>query len=431
MSWIEDLIPAALNGVPFGLIDASKSGGRRTQTHEFADVDVAYVEDSGQAPTRHQVRAFVVGDDYHVVLQRLEEELEKGGDLEFDHPHRGKIFGLRLEGEYSTNEGRDQLGYAEVSFTLVQNGLPAPMIFESRPGAVKLAAARVQLAAQAELVNRSSGLDFLKSITRALARANMAMRKSYGRLLTQLGTVSALRNQIDQFGDAIDTLAGAPGTIATTFRGIGLSFMGVISSLSNVLSRDAKGYANPAGAMVDTMDDFRSSNSTADALADYAVATAVNPGDELAGDALKAKVDLDAYNVFVSATIVAAVAEFATEIDLPTADAADEFADAIVAVIDEILGATIGDGPISETLYQEMIIFKAKVIAFLTAMSDSLPQVEIVTVKGEASAILLAFWQGGVGGQALGKAVDGILAANTIENPLNLGDGAEIKVVSA
>lgn len=431
MSWRDDLISASINGVPFGLVDSSKSSGRRTQTHEFADVDLAFVEDSGQAPTRHSIRGFLVGDDYHVVLQRLEEQLDAGGDLEFDHPHRGKIFGLRLEGEYTTNEGRDSLGFAEISFTLVQNGLPAPMIFESRPGAVKLAAERVYVAAQAELEDRFSGLDVLKTVTRSLARLNRGMRQMQGRLLTKLGTISALTTQIDAFAAGINTMVAAPQTIATVFRGLARSTMAAVSTAASVLGREATGYANPADTMVESMDDMRNANATPEAIADKEFSTAVPPGQELAGEALVAKTDLDVFDAFVAATTVAALAEFATKIELPTADAADAFAEAIVDAIDSVLGAEIGDGPISEILYGEMLNFKSKVISYMTAVAETLPKVAVVTVAGQASAVLVAFWEFGVGGEALGQAVGKILAANTIEDPLAIPDGTQIKVVLA
>jgi prophage DNA circulation protein len=402
VTWRDDLIPCALNGVPFGMLEASKTGGRRTQTHEFADVDEVYVEDSGQGPSRYQIRGFVVGDDYHVTLQKLEEQLDLGGDIELDHPHRGKIFGLRLEGEYTTDEGQGTLGRASISFTLVQNGLPAPMIFESRPGAVKLAAAKVYLAAEEEL-----------------------------KLLTKLGQISALSNQIDGFTAGLDTLASAPGTIATTFRGVALSAMDAIQTLAGLFGREAHGYANPADTMVDSMHDLVDANSTPEALADKEFASAVPPGEEIAGGALAAKTDLDVLNAFIAATTVAALAEFATEIELPTADAAEEFADAIIEQIDAVLGAEIGDGPISENFYTELINFKAKVVAFMTAIADQLPKVSVVTIHGQASVVLVAYWEIGVGGDALGQLVENIIDANNLENPLTIPDGTELKVVLA
>ena len=411
------------------MIDSSKTGGRRTQAHEFADVDVAYVEDSGQRPNRYQIRGFLVGDDYNVKLQRLEEQLELGGDIELDHPHRGKILGLRIEGDYTSNEGRDTLGFAEISFTLVQNGLPSPMIFESKPGAVKLAAERVYLAAQEEMEERMSALDVVQTITKGLSRVTRGMNTVQGSLLSKLGTISPITSQINQFSSSVQTLAATPKTIATSFRGIARSLMGAVSGLAKVLGRAASGYANPADTMVDHMVVLVESNYTPEALADYAYATATPPGEELAGEALIAKIDVDVLNVFVAATTVAALAEFATEIQLPTADAADAFADAIVNVIDGVLGSDVGDGPISENLYTTMLAFKAKTVAYLTAVAEQLPSVTVITVQGEASAVLIAFWESGVGGEQLDGFVESIIAANALEDPLSIPDGTEIKVV--
>ena len=205
--------------------------------------------------------------------------------------------------------------------------------------------------------------------------------------------------------------------------------MGAVSGLAKVLGRAASGYANPADTMVDHMVVLVESNYTPEALADYAYATATPPGEELAGEALIAKIDVDVLNVFVAATTVAALAEFATEIQLPTADAADAFADAIVNVIDGVLGSDVGDGPISENLYTTMLAFKAKTVAYLTAVAEQLPSVTVITVQGEASAVLIAFWESGVGGEQLDGFVESIIAANALEDPLSIPDGTEIKVV--
>ena len=210
MTWRENYIQAALDGVEFFVTDDQKTGGRRVTAHEFADKDGAQVEDSGGRPHRHMINATVIGPDYQVALQQLEEVLDSPGPHILDHPKRGVIEGLHLEGDYQTTQSRQQGGMATVTFTLVQSGQPIPLIFEATVGAVVTAAQQLALAALDEFESTSDVSDYLGMMTMALNFVQDKTTVAYDYVTTQVGAVGGAANELAQLQESITSYKTEP-----------------------------------------------------------------------------------------------------------------------------------------------------------------------------------------------------------------------------
>lgn len=423
VSWLDDLIPASLNGVPFSVRSASKRGGRRSRVHEFADVDGGWVEDSGAVPHRHQIDAFIVGENYHVTLQDLEEVLDAGGALEFDHPRRGPIGNLYIEGEYDTEESSDKGGYARVSFILVLGGPDAPLIFESTPAKVKVYAQRVRAAADANFKKKYSGRNMFGSALRFLRRLSGALRRLYGKSMAAFGPIADLRNAVDALDAAIDQIVNLPGDIANLFKALAESF-------TKLFAKKAKDLGRPDGApqaLADATKESIDSNKTPDAQSDYE--SVVGSEEYPTGTALIAKSDLDALNVCWSASMISWFCEVLVDLPLPNADAADTMQAFIAEVLDELLAAEVGDGPIDSDLYDELITLKVTVAELLTEVGGQLPPVTIYTPPTTVPLVIAAYHQAGQTGKGLSDLVRSMLELNTIEDPLVVPDGTPLKVV--
>lgn len=428
MTWRDDKFPASLNGVRFHVESTRKRGGRRTAAHEFADVDEAYVEDSGAAPQRHEVTAFLLGDDYHVVRQRLEDVLELGGPLELHHPDRGIIENLRLEGEYVSENRRDQQGYATITFTLVQDGAAIPLVFDDERGKVQRACVRVLATAGAAFESswQPSPLDV---VSNAFGWLNGKLAGAYSGMLTQLGPVSHLQRELRSFHNALAKLKASPRVFAAAFRGLVRTIMNTIGSRARELGRLATEFGSPADLLVEATEQLRSFAADPSAQAQLA-ALGPGPTGTWGPKQLVAKTDLDALELLVGATVLAAAIEAALLVPLPTAQAALQLAEYFDVALADLLAMQVGLEPIEPELYQALLGLAAQAGSYLNQAGQLLPQIGTLVVSSNApvSALLVAFWRFGPS-PALGVKLDELLAANPEVDPLAIEPGVELAVL--
>lgn len=101
MTWRDDLkrvtladgrrlIGASFRGVPFLVEGSERSGGRRTEVHEFPFRDDPQVDDLGRRARTFQVEGYVIGENYIPARDLLLEALEDvEGPGELVHPYHG------------------------------------------------------------------------------------------------------------------------------------------------------------------------------------------------------------------------------------------------------------------------------------------------------------------------------------------------------
>jgi prophage DNA circulation protein len=79
MSWRQNLRPASFRGVTFHVDDRKFSTGRRIHNHEFPKRDSNMPEYMGKKTRTYTVDAYVIGDDYMAVRDRLIAACERNG----------------------------------------------------------------------------------------------------------------------------------------------------------------------------------------------------------------------------------------------------------------------------------------------------------------------------------------------------------------
>ncbi|WP_020594110.1 DNA circularization protein [Kiloniella laminariae] len=120
MSWEERLQPASWRGVPFGVLKRTLSGGRRGETHQFADREEPQGQDLGRKFEIFDVQAYVVGDDYDQDRDRLIQALRKPGFGIYVDPYGGswKV----VARSWTLVEGADAGGVAHFAINFDESG---------------------------------------------------------------------------------------------------------------------------------------------------------------------------------------------------------------------------------------------------------------------------------------------------------------------
>lgn len=119
--WRARLRRASFRGVPFSVEDDDASFGRRVQLHEYPGRDKPYTEDLGRAARRLTINAYVIGNDYASLRDRLIAATETSGPGTLVHPHYGEMQGSingSVRVSHSSSEGR----MARISFEFVESG---------------------------------------------------------------------------------------------------------------------------------------------------------------------------------------------------------------------------------------------------------------------------------------------------------------------
>jgi prophage DNA circulation protein len=141
MGWRDNLRPASFRGVPFAVNTSSFSGGRRTAEHNFPDVDYPFFEDLGRAQRRFSVEAWIVGENYVSVRDRLISACERSGPGDLVHPYYGnrRVNAISLNVRETSTDGR--MATITIEFVEVQEvQQPYPVAITEKAQKTKTAA---------------------------------------------------------------------------------------------------------------------------------------------------------------------------------------------------------------------------------------------------------------------------------------------------
>ncbi|MEI7411055.1 DNA circularization protein [Pectobacterium aroidearum] len=128
--WEEHLHQASFRGIPFAVVAANGSFGRRQAVHEYPYRDTAWIEDVGRSTRKMTLRGFLIQDSakYNapdVIKQResLIAACEALGSGTLIHPTLGELIVSIPEGGLKINESMDSGRVFEFSLTIIESGL--------------------------------------------------------------------------------------------------------------------------------------------------------------------------------------------------------------------------------------------------------------------------------------------------------------------
>lgn len=92
MAWRANLVDASFRGVGFQVNETEAPiAGRRLAVHEYPGRDEPFVEDLGRRTKKWSIEAFVIGDNYATVRDRLIDACDMPGAGELVHPYLGSL----------------------------------------------------------------------------------------------------------------------------------------------------------------------------------------------------------------------------------------------------------------------------------------------------------------------------------------------------
>ncbi|MFJ5398398.1 DNA circularization protein [Pectobacterium sp. CHL-2024] len=128
--WEEHLHQASFRGIPFAVVAANGSFGRRQAVHEYPYRDTAWIEDVGRSTRKMTLRGFLIQDSakYNapdVIKQResLIAACETFGSGTLIHPTLGELTVSIPEGGLKINESMNSGRVFEFSLTIIESGL--------------------------------------------------------------------------------------------------------------------------------------------------------------------------------------------------------------------------------------------------------------------------------------------------------------------
>ncbi|MEF9677711.1 DNA circularization N-terminal domain-containing protein [Pectobacterium aroidearum] len=128
--WEDHLHQASFRGIPFAVIAANGSFGRRQAVHEYPYRDTAWIEDVGRSTRKMTLRGFLIQDSakYNapdVIKQResLIAACETFGSGTLIHPTLGELTVSIPEGGLKINESMSSGRVFEFSLTIIESGL--------------------------------------------------------------------------------------------------------------------------------------------------------------------------------------------------------------------------------------------------------------------------------------------------------------------
>lgn len=357
-SWRDKLRPASFRGVPFEVDANEHQGGRSTVPHEYPGRDVPYIEDLGQLPQVFALEAYVLGDDFLEKRNALLSALEKEGTGTLVHPYFGTLEVALTEPytvRHSTAEGR----VARFRLVFTRSSIPFyPETFVNGPALSQTAASAT---------NSSAATAFAATV-QVTAKPEWVVKSAVDSVLEVLNYLRALDlsqggfAEVADFVNSIDALADAAIDV---LRG------GLLPHQLEDLVSSVEGLVGSKKAAIEAffgLDDYRGTQ----------LGFGSSIGLEADGNAL-------AVEQLARAQALAAAANSAATETWLSSDDALATRDELLARLDA-LAAEVGDD-----LYSQLQGLAAAVNQSVPPEGETLPHLDIVTLRATSSSLLLAW----------------------------------------
>jgi len=386
MSWIERLVPASFRGVAFKVDAEAATLGRRVDVQKIAGGRGSVNRDTGEDPYEFDVTAFVVGDDWDVQRDDLEEALRQEGPGALSLPSRGDLWvrvvgGVRVTTRKATN-------LCEFSFHVVREDTTQPIKRTAdTAGALKSSAAKLRTAAAADF---AESYDPSRLPDRSMAKVRGALngavdglRRANGAIATALSVADAPTAAIDDMNASANSILSTPSAAITKMRAATNAVLASVGVVTGAIDR-LTGLAALARSAFDAGAPARATLRAAKRIAGLGASSpAAAPGDT-SEDARALRAARALYRA-VRVEALATAAETYASASFDSSTAALDALDVLAAEVDDVAQYDAND-----ELYQALTDLRATSARHLSQTAAQLPVVITRHVFQETPAIVLA-----------------------------------------
>jgi prophage DNA circulation protein len=222
MSWRERLLPASFKGARFWVESAGQNWGRRVSVQRFAGAETNLPTDQGREPREFDVAAYLFGDDYDRLRDKLEATLVEGGPGPLVLPTRGSLRVRVTRGPQTFENPKNEGGYCTIRFSVVHEpeqdeGLQVEPDtagnLRAASGASKAAYVRFF---QQSVKTKGQSASQLAYVSRMVEGATRQLQKVTRTMTGVLGPADAMTRDLDAFNQSALTLMAVPARFATT-----------------------------------------------------------------------------------------------------------------------------------------------------------------------------------------------------------------------
>jgi prophage DNA circulation protein len=407
MAWIDDLLEAALSGVPFFYEEVTSDIGRRGTVHEFMLRDDPFAEDHGRAADRWSITAFVLGDDYMIHRDLLIELIrDSAGPHVFTHPYQGDKT-VRVE-RCRVREHVKEAGMASFDLQLVEAGIEFPLLLFPTP-------ARIQFLADAAVAKMVLKTPFnlfaaigavLASVAAGLQSASSLLRKVNGKIASALDAISNVSASIDELLGELDRLMQSPQALMNALTNLTDSIFALVTAFT-------PDPASP-GAVETPIDLVANTMEALESLFEFSSDTFAIPTPTP-----QSTIERDAHaelsRVFRGAALASA-SKALGGLTLESAQQSQAIAQNLAEKFEQMLSEQL-----DEDVHQSFAALKAATLEHFTETARLLPQIVEYVAPATTHALVLAY--------ELGCDVDDLIRRNRIRHPAFIFGGRALEVL--
>jgi prophage DNA circulation protein len=435
-AWLDQYLslPASIADIPFHVESAKTQVGRRSAVQKFPGTDYVRVQDLGAEADVFDVDGYLIGDDYHVRLKRLETLFRnRVGPFLLVHPYRGRTQ-INVEGQLEVTEERQKGGFARFRFRAIKDVTGQVQQSSASPTSTARNAVSVartaSVAAAATQVSQLSKPAVLAKFQTQLTALQSSLTSSIG---SALAFESTLATSIgSSLSSMASTVAGLASTPTAAFTTLGSVVRAAVGAVMTAESASEESF----GALTDGQR-IAAMLGIAGLLArggDESGLGAVEPGGMASdpSDDLTAVQAADRNAQAITLAVRSEVAATVCETILDTAPESKTQAKEVLAAISALLtGASDGDPDavlyaVDAETYVALSDLRAAATKYLTETAIGLPTIETYELPAETSAFVIAQ-------RLLGDASrwDEIVQRNDLDDPLFVPAGTTIEYLSA
>lgn len=384
-AWLEDMSPGSFAGVSVRYPSMSVERGRHVVLTEIPGGDKGHFADLGLRVKKWQVEFIVIGDDYHIAAQELEEKLDnERGPWPMVDPWRGESQ-VEIISPVTVAHSTESGGLARFRFSAaLADPLEFPVL-SSPVAAVSDAVGPAVLTARDEFASRFSIGKLSQIVRSALGRVTGELRKVNGRIASSLAVFDDLSNQIDAWEAEVTRTNVVSSALFGALQSVWDGASDLVLSLASGPDLDVglndgggrgAGYHEPVAIVGEVLDAIKSADLGADDI-DPSVAESAD------GKAAKAAVVVAefAYKVNATAYMLAAL----VDLEIPSVEQAEAMQVQIVELFSDLLTYEM-DGPTTEALAD----LRASTIDWIVTSETQVPSSTRLRVAKPVPATVLA-----------------------------------------